>query len=165
MPFLKFLVSPVTLRCDHKTTMCFQVCWAKEEGADYIIAETFMDLREAEIALDVILSFNLPAVVSLTVRTVPGVTELQMLDSIPIGKACRSLLDKGATLVGSNCTRGPHNLLKVIEEIVKEVPPERCVPCLLCIVQLMSNRLSLSLKTKPVLSTIPFTPMVWMPFR
>ena len=31
-----------------------QVKWMVEEGADYIIAETFSDLGEAEIALDVI---------------------------------------------------------------------------------------------------------------
>ena len=96
----------------------YQVCWAKEEGADYIIAETFAFLGEAEIALDVILSFGLPAVVSFSSRHVT-------LDDVPIGRACKTLLEKGATLVGSNCFRGPNTMIKVIEEIVKEVPPEK----------------------------------------
>ena len=82
-------------------------------------------MGEAEIALSVILSFDLPAVVTMTVKDVPNVLGYQTLDGIPIGKACRTLLDKGATLVGSNCNRGPNTMLKVVEEIVKEVPPEK----------------------------------------
>ena len=75
-------------------------------------------MGEAEIALDVILSFGLPAVVSFSARHVT-------LDNVPIGHACRTLLDKGATLVGSNCFRGPNTMIKVIKEIVKEVPAEK----------------------------------------
>ena len=54
-----------------------------------------------------------------------GESGFQTLDGVPIGKACRTLLDKGATLVGSNCYKGPNTMLKVVEEIVKEVPPEK----------------------------------------
>ena len=52
-------------------------------------------------------------------------TAYETLDGFHIGRACRILLDKGATIVGSNCFRGPNTMLKVIEEIVKEVPPEK----------------------------------------
>ena len=99
-----------------------KVGWAKEEGADYIIAETISYLREAEIALEVILSYDLPAVVSLAQFED---SDYKTLDGVHIGRACRTLLDKGATIVGSNCFRGPNTMLKVIEEIVKEVPPEK----------------------------------------
>ena len=99
-----------------------QVCWAKDEGADYIIAETFSYFREVEIALEVILSFDLPAVCSISMMNLP---DYKTLDDIPIAQACRMLLDKGATLVGTNCFRGPNTMLKVIKEIVKEVPPEK----------------------------------------
>ena len=99
-----------------------QVRWSKEEGAEYIIAETISYLREAEIALEVISSFNLPAVITMSVL---GSSEFHTLDGIPIAKACHTLLDKGATLVGCNCSRGPNTMIKVIEEIVKEVPPEK----------------------------------------
>lgn len=102
-----------------------QVRWAKEEGADYIIAETFSYLGEAEIALEVILSFGLPAVASLSVHNIPNATSFETVEGVPIGRACRTLLDKGALLVGTNCFRGPNTMLKVIEEIVKEVPPEK----------------------------------------
>lgn len=69
-----------------------------------------------------ILSFGFPAVVTLSVM---DDTSFKTLEGIPIGRACRTLLDKGATIVGSNCYRGPTTMLKVIEEIVKEVPPEK----------------------------------------
>ena len=111
-----------------------QVRWSKEEGADYMIAETLYFLGEAEIALDVILSFGLPAVVTLAVMHVPGSSGMtfQTLDGVPIARACRILLDKGATLVGSNCFRGPDTMIKVIEEIVKEVPPEKVCALPVC---------------------------------
>ena len=102
-----------------------QVRWAKEEGADYVIGETFPYFREAEIALEVIKSFDLPAVVTMTILKPGPDGKLRTLDNIPIGKAFRTLLDKGAVVTGPNCSRGPQQMLKVIEEIVKEVPPEK----------------------------------------
>ena len=45
-----------------------QVRWSKEEGVDYVIAETIGFLKEAKIALEVIRSFDLPAVVTLAVK-------------------------------------------------------------------------------------------------
>jgi betaine-homocysteine S-methyltransferase len=98
------------------------VRWSKEEGADYIIAETIPYLGEAEIALEVILSHDLPAVVAMSVLRNPA---FETLDGVHIGRACRTLLDKGATIVGSNCYRGPNTMLDVVKEIVKEVPPEK----------------------------------------
>ncbi len=47
------------------------------------------------------------------------------LDDVNIARACSSLLDQGATLVGSNCARGPSTMLEVVKEIIKEVPPEK----------------------------------------
>lgn len=102
--------------------LCLQVRWAKEEGADYIISETNIYLGEALIALEVILSFDLPAVVTLSIGKD---SEYKTLDDVPIAKACRTLLDKGATIVGSNCFRGPDTMLQIVEEIIKEVPPEK----------------------------------------
>ena len=41
-----------------------QVRWAKEEGAEFIIGETFHYMNEAMIALEVIKSYGLPAVMA-----------------------------------------------------------------------------------------------------
>lgn len=57
---------------------------------------------------------------------------LETLDGVPIAHACRTLLEKGATIVGSNCYRGPSTMLKIIKEIVKEVPPEKVCALPVC---------------------------------
>ncbi len=102
-----------------------QVRWSKEEGADYIIGETFSSLGEAEIALEVIKSFDLPAVVTMTVLGPREDGTLNTLDEVPIGKAYRTLLEKGATVTGPNCSRGPDQTLEVLREAAKEVDPKR----------------------------------------
>ena len=102
-----------------------QVRWSKEEGVDYIIAETFSVFEEAKIALDVIKSHNLPAVVTFSARKNVEDGSVRTFDGVLISKACRELLENGAALVGVNCTRGPETMLEVVEEIVKVCPPER----------------------------------------
>ena len=103
-----------------------QVRWAKEEGAEYIIAETLSYLGEAEIALDVIKSFDLPAVVTFAIPN-PSNRDgsYSTLDDFSLSTACRKLIDDGATVVGTNCFQGPEMTLKVVEDIMKEVPPEK----------------------------------------
>ena len=104
-----------------------QVRWSKEEGADYIIAETISYLREAEIALEVIKSFSLPAVVTMSIPTsdLSPDGKLQTLDGVPLAKAFQTLIDKGATVTGPNCARGPEQMLEIVEDVTKEVPPEK----------------------------------------
>ena len=102
-----------------------QVRWSKEEGVDYMIAETISFVGEAKIALDVIKSYNLPAVVTFTIHKRASNGSIQTLDGVPVGIACRELLENGATVVGVNCTRGPEMTLEVVEEIIKFCPPER----------------------------------------
>ena len=103
-----------------------QVRWSKEEGVDYIIAETIWSLAEAKIAVEVIASFDLPAVVTLAVRNIEkkeGV--FQTHDGVAIPEACRQLAEMGATLVGVNCAQGPGTMIEVVEQICKVVPPEK----------------------------------------
>ena len=102
-----------------------QVCWSKEEGVDYIIAETYPTLAEANIALDVIKSYSIPAVVTMAISSRAPDGTLKTLDNVPIGQACKELLENGATIVGVNCMRGPEMTLELVEEIIKLCPPER----------------------------------------
>ncbi len=102
-----------------------QVRWSKEEGADYIIGETFSSLGEAEIALEVIKSFDLPAVVTMTILKSREDGTLKTLDDVPIGKAYRTLVEKGVTVTGPNCSRGPDQTLEVLREAAKEVDPKK----------------------------------------
>ncbi len=104
-----------------------QTRWSKEEGVDYIICETFAFYEEAKIALEVVKSFGLPAVVSFgSLKTTPEGKAVTM-DGVLLPQACRQLLDLGATLVGVNCHRGPETTLDLVEQIITEVPPEKVV--------------------------------------
>ncbi len=92
-----------------------QVGWAKEEGADLIIAETFSYLGEALIALEVIKKYELPAVITLAADSD------KTYDGHKWDDACHILATKGADVVGLNCTRGPQTMLPLLENIVAKV--------------------------------------------
>lgn len=95
-----------------------QVQWIAEEGADFIIAETFNYLGEAMLALDAIKKHGngLPAVVTLT-AFIPDTT----LDDVPFPKACRQLEEAGAAVVGLNCSRGPATILPLLRDVRKAI--------------------------------------------
>lgn len=82
-----------------------QVGWAAEEGVDFILAETIEYLGEALIALEVIKSFGLSAVINLS----PIYDKSK--DGYDWVKACKILKQNGADVVGFNCARGPATLL------------------------------------------------------
>ena len=88
-----------------------QVRWAVEEGADFIVAETNDFLGEATIALEVIQEFGLPSVVMF------ASTSERTIDGFELDDACRQLADRGADVVGLNCSRGPETLLPLLERI------------------------------------------------
>jgi betaine-homocysteine S-methyltransferase len=89
-----------------------QVRWAAEEGADFVLAETLDYLGEALIAVEVIKSHGLPAVVNFG-----SVYEGGLKDGYSFEEACRIAQDHGADVVGLNCSRGPRTMLPVIERI------------------------------------------------
>jgi len=68
---------------------------------DYIIGETFGWCEEALIALDVIKSAGLPAVITLAIHRSPEVRE-----GWSVADACKRLAQAGADVVGTNCIRG-----------------------------------------------------------
>lgn len=90
-----------------------QVGWAVEEGAEFIVAETLDWFAEANIALEVIQSFKIPAVVNLT--TIADKTR----DGYAFDLACKTLSDRGADVVGLNCGRGPATLLPLLKRVAR----------------------------------------------
>ncbi|HTT00509.1 MAG TPA: homocysteine S-methyltransferase family protein [Steroidobacteraceae bacterium] len=92
-----------------------QVGWAVEGGADFILAETLEWFGEAQIALETIKSFNVPAVINL------DTTKEQTVDGVEFGTACRRLADGGALAVGLNCARGPATMLPILRKIIRAV--------------------------------------------
>jgi len=89
-----------------------QLGWAAQEGVDFVIAETNDYLGEALIGLDVCQELGLPAMV-----TFASVQESTTYDGYDYVEACRILADRGATVVGLNCSRGPETMLPLLERI------------------------------------------------
>jgi betaine-homocysteine S-methyltransferase len=88
-----------------------QVRWAAEAGVDFIVAETISQLGEALIGLEVIQAYGLPSVIMF------GSVHNQTIDGYSYEDACKILADKGADVVGLNCSRGPRTLLPMVEKI------------------------------------------------
>ena len=88
-----------------------QVGWAVEEGADFIISETNDYVGEALIGLDVIQEFGLPSLVSF------ASSSDRTIDGYEFAEACKRLEDRGADVVGLNCSRGPQTMVPIIDRI------------------------------------------------
>ncbi|AQQ53350.1 homocysteine S-methyltransferase family protein [Planococcus lenghuensis] len=92
------------------------VQWGKEEGVDFINAETFYYHEEAVIALEEIQKQGLPAVVTLGLMG-----ENILRDGYTVEDSCRILAEKGALVVGMNCFRGPATMQPYLQKIREEV--------------------------------------------
>ncbi|WP_416150697.1 homocysteine S-methyltransferase family protein [Salipaludibacillus sp. HK11] len=93
------------------------VKWCKEEGVDFIHAETFYYHEEALIALEEIQKQDLPAVVTFGLMG-----ENILREGYTVEESCKILSEKGALVVGMNCFRGPDTMqpyLKRIREVVE----------------------------------------------
>ena len=90
--------------------------WAVEEGADYIIAETFGMQAEALLALEAIKAHDIPAVVTMT-PNLDDDTTIDPGEKIPVAQALRTLEEHGADVVGVNCWRGPATMLPLMEKV------------------------------------------------
>ncbi|XP_076466604.1 betaine--homocysteine S-methyltransferase 1-like [Babylonia areolata] len=90
-----------------------QVQWAVEEGADYLIGETFNDFGEAKLALEVMKEHGNGLATVITIAPyVPDMTS----DDVPIPQALRQLEEMGADVVGLNCGRGPSTMLPLLRQ-------------------------------------------------
>ena len=89
-----------------------QLGWAAEEGVDFVIAETNDYVGEALIGLEVCQELG-PAGHG-HVRSVQAATTYDGYDYV---EACRILADRGAAVVGLNCSRGPETMLPLLERI------------------------------------------------
>ncbi len=86
-----------------------------EGGADLIVIETMMDLKEAELALKAALATELPVFTCVTFdKKKRGY--FTMMGNKP-EEAVKSLIDLGATAVGANCTLRIGDMVDLIKEI------------------------------------------------
>jgi len=90
--------------------------WSVDEGADFIIGETFYYAGEAYAALDEIKKSGLPSVI-----TIAPMGENIMRDGVSIVDTCKELEQRGANVVGMNCHRGPNTMMPYLKEIRKAI--------------------------------------------
>ncbi|MFC2015582.1 homocysteine S-methyltransferase family protein [Chloroflexota bacterium] len=88
-----------------------QVGWAADEGVDFVIGETLDYLGEALVALDVIQQSSLPAMITF------GSIHDKTKDGYSLPEACRLVKERGADIVGLNCSRGPRTILPLVAEV------------------------------------------------
>ena len=88
-----------------------QVGWAKDEGVDFIVAETIPYFGEAKIALETIKAAGLPAVINFTSHSD------ETKDGYTWATAAKEIEKLGADVVGLNCGRGPAAMLPIIKQI------------------------------------------------
>jgi len=101
-----------------------QVGWAVEEGAEFVVAETLDWFAEASIALEVIQSHKLPAVVNFLSASERTSARHEY------DQACRVLSERGAPAVGLNCGHGPATLRPLLTKVIKAVEGKNNVAAL-----------------------------------
>ncbi|KAI8520851.1 hypothetical protein Bbelb_006050 [Branchiostoma belcheri] len=106
-----------------------QIEWAVEEGADFIVGETYGFLGEAMLALECIKDYGkgLPAVVTMVIHRDAD----HVADGHSIVDAMKALEKAGAAVVGFNCARGPFTTLPLVEKVKAQVKvPVAALPVL-----------------------------------
>ncbi|MCZ6635250.1 MAG: homocysteine S-methyltransferase family protein [bacterium] len=93
-----------------------QVGWAADARVDFIIAETFSFLGEAQIALETVKAFDLPVVATLTLHR-----DEYLRDDVQIEEAVKQLEQAGADVVGLNCARGPNTMMPLLKRVREAV--------------------------------------------
>ncbi|MDG2497037.1 MAG: homocysteine S-methyltransferase family protein [Aquiluna sp.] len=97
------------------------ISWAKQEGADLILAETMYFLAEAEIALEEIQAAGLASIVNVAVFD-SGL----LMDGLSPADACVALSELGADVVGTNCFQGPNTIRPIFESIASSASGHTC---------------------------------------
>jgi len=94
-----------------------QCQWAKEEGVDFILAETIGFFGEALTALEEIKRVGLPAVINISIHK-----QAELRDGVGLTEALKKLAEAGAAVVGINCHRGPETMFEYLKEAKKSLP-------------------------------------------
>jgi len=92
-----------------------QLDWAADAGVDFVLAETIEYLGEAVIALEAIKDHKLPAVINFAANLEKSKDGYDWIE------ACKILEEKGADVVGFNCSRGPDSMLPLLKKLRKAV--------------------------------------------
>lgn len=85
----------------------------EERGVDFLLLETFGDAAELVLAIEAIRSFSLLPIVAQLSYSEEGTT---FSGSRP-GDAWQILREKGVQVIGANCSVGPQDHLRILQEL------------------------------------------------
>ncbi len=96
-----------------------QIAVLLEEGVDGILLETFTDLSELRVAVEVVrrLDASIPLIAQFAVE-MDGCTQ----DGVKLNDAFGQIRSLGADIVGLNCRSGPMPLLRLLQQVAGEGP-------------------------------------------
>jgi methionine synthase I (cobalamin-dependent)/5,10-methylenetetrahydrofolate reductase len=98
---------------DRKAVFQEQIGALLDGGVQVLFFETFLDLEELALALEVKQSLHhCPAICSMACAE-----EGRLPSGLPITEAMKQLRELGADIVGVNCLNGPHAMLRLLEHI------------------------------------------------
>jgi len=106
-------LSKKQVRAEVRGMFLEQLEWCKEEGADFIVAETFDFLEEAVLALECCKEVGFESVINLAIGS-KGITS----DGHDPVEAVVELGKQGAECAGLNCFRGPETMLPMLEDLM-----------------------------------------------
>lgn len=98
---------------DRRAVFAEQIGALIEGGVDLLFFETFPDLDELTLALEIKQSLApLPAICSLACAE-----EGRLPSGVPLPEALATLRSRGAEIVGVNCLNGPHAMIRLLEHL------------------------------------------------
>jgi len=87
-------------------------------GADGLVVETMMDLKEAELAVQAAKSTGLPVVACMTFGK--GKDKDHTMMGVTVAEAVESFSNLAVDVVGSNCGQGPDGMLKTCKVLSEQ---------------------------------------------
>jgi len=96
-----------------------QIAWAKDEGVEFILGETFNWYGEALMANDEIIQAGLPSVINLAIPQYSIHGKDTLNDGYSVPETLLALEAAGACCVGINCYRGPDTTIPLLLEAQK----------------------------------------------
>ena len=105
---------------DRRAVFSEQIGALIDGGVDLIFFETFLDLDELLLALEVKQGLHaLPALCSVACAE-----EGRLSSGLPVTEAFAKLRAAGAAIVGVNCLNGPHATLRLLEHVFRHAGPD-----------------------------------------
>jgi len=96
-----------------------QIAWAKDEGVEFILGETFSWYGEALMANDEIIKAGLPSVINMALAHNSPNGKDTFNDGWKLPETLLALEAAGACCVGLNCWRGPDTTIPLLKEAQK----------------------------------------------